>query len=137
MTTQHTPTPWRACEGWDESVVIDKTTRGEEMGNRAVLAFSENKNSVGVYLHWAGDRDSVEKILQMCRERGYRTPASDPAYAMARLVEACCEAEGAHRETGCGVGTIQHLDCDNGDNGLYIIGGDWQIKSRKFNRETQ
>jgi hypothetical protein len=97
------------------------------MGNRAVLAFSNKPADVGVYLHWVGSPDQVEEILRLCRERGYRTPAGDPVYAMARLIEAACEVAGRFESVGVGVGVLKSLDTSNGDNGLYIIGGDWVV----------
>ena len=46
------------------------------MGNRAVIAFEQNgkqdKNSVGIYLHWNGGRDSVEGFLQTAKDYGVR-----------------------------------------------------------------
>lgn len=109
------------------------------MGDRAVLAFkgSTNPSDLGVYVHWVGSPELVERIMAICIERGYRTFASDPSYAFARLVEATCEVAGAGEETGVGVGHLKSLDCDNGDNGMYLIDPEkWAIVGRKFNREA-
>ena len=99
------------------------------MGNRAVITFDPNASpdAVGIYLHWSGSPDQVERFLSTCRERGYRSPASDETYALARLCAIACEA---HPDgLSVGVGLLRTLDCDNGDNGTYIVGGDLQITS--------
>lgn len=98
------------------------------MGNRAVLAFSKDAHSVGIYLHWNGGPESIEKFLAICRERGYRDPKADESYAMARLIGAICEA--LPGETGVGVGTVGELDVDNYDNGAYLIGEGWKVVER-------
>ena len=98
------------------------------MGNRAVLAFSKEGNAVGIYLHWNGGPESIEKFLTICRERGYRDPTADATYAMARLIGAICEA--LPGETGVGVGKLSELDVDNWDNGAYLIGEGWKVVDR-------
>lgn len=96
------------------------------MGNRAVITTKEKR--IGVYLHWNGGRDSVEAFLKYCELKGYRTPESDN-YGWARL----CQVIGNYFSSGLSVGidTYKKLDCDNGDNGVYIIEG-WKIKGREF-----
>jgi hypothetical protein len=37
------------------------------MGNRAVI--TDNKQRIGIYLHWNGGRDSVEAFLKYCELR--------------------------------------------------------------------
>jgi len=95
------------------------------MGNRAVITTNEER--IGVYLHWNGGRDSVEAFLAACKKLGHRTPESD-CYGWARL----CQVIGNYLGGGgsLGIDTINHLDCDNGDNGVYII-KDWEIVGRK------
>ncbi len=98
------------------------------MGDRAVLTFDRELkgSSIGVYVHWHGDPKSVEEILATVRPHG-RLPADDPSYAMARLIEAACIVAGERQPTGVGVGVLRELDCENGDNGVYVIGGAWSV----------
>lgn len=103
------------------------------MGNRAVITASralEPKNSqdIGVYLHWNGGRCSVEAFLKYCKLKGYRSPETD-CYGYARL----CQVIGNFFGGGLslGVGRCCDLDCDNYDNGTYII-KDWEIVDRKY-----
>ena len=85
------------------------------MGNRAVITTRKagfdpaNSNAMGVYLHWNGGRDSVE--------------------AWARL----CQVIGNYFGGGLsiGIGPCCTLDCDNLDNGTYII-ADWEIVGRAY-----
>lgn len=100
------------------------------MGNRAVITTRENfeNNGVGVYLHWSGDRNSVEAILKYCELKGYRKPTDD-CYGWAYLCGVITNYFGDG--LSCGIDTINNLDCDNWDNGVYIIDG-WQIVDRKF-----
>jgi len=101
------------------------------MGNRAVITLAPYKpENPGIYVHWNGGRASVEGFLKACRELKFRGPGADPSYAMARLTQAVCLffPDGL----SVGVGACSGLDCDNGDNGLYEIGDDWQIVGRHF-----
>lgn len=105
------------------------------MGNRAVITTADNfkNNGVGVYLHWNGGRDSVEAFLKYCDMQGYREPSED-CYGWAYL----CGVISNFFSDGLSVGidVIDHLDCDNGDNGVYIIEG-WKIVDRKYNNTIE
>ena len=100
------------------------------MGNRAVITTRENfeNNGVGIYLHWNGGRDSVEGFLEYCKRRGYRKPDED-SYGWAYLVTtiANCFGDGL----SVGIDVVNNLDCDNFDNGAYIIEG-WDIVDRIY-----
>lgn len=99
------------------------------MGNRAVITTEENwkHDGVGIYLHWNGGRDSVEGFLKYCELKGYRS--HDSSYGLARLCQVIGNFFGG---TLCvGIDTLWHLDCDNGDNGVYII-KDWKIVNRVY-----
>ena len=100
------------------------------MGNRAVITSKENfeNNGIGIYLHWNGGRDSVEAFLTYCKLKGYREPTSD-CYGWARLTQVIANFFGG--STSLGVDVVNRLDCDNFDNGVYIIDG-WNIVDRKY-----
>lgn len=100
------------------------------MGNRAVITTRENfeNNGVGVYLHWNGGRDSVEAFLEYCERCGYRKPTDD-CYGWARLTQVIANFFGGTNSIG--VDTVNNLDCDNWDNGVYIIEG-WNIIDREY-----
>ena len=100
------------------------------MGNRAVITTKENfeNNGVGVYLHWNGGYDSVSAFLKYCELKGYRTPDTD-CYGWARLCQVIGNFFGG--STSIGIDTVDKLDCDNFDNGVYIIEG-WKIVDRKY-----
>ena len=98
------------------------------MGNRAVITTKEKR--VGIYVHWNGGRESIEGFLKAARELGYRTPESDPFYAMGRLTGAICAFIGMCDPLSVGIGALEDLDCDNGDNGVYVIGDDWKVVER-------
>jgi hypothetical protein len=98
------------------------------MGNRAVITDKKNNydHGLGIYLHWNGGRDSVEAFITYCKLHKY-TSISD----LYRVI-----ANWSHGRIG-ELGLLQDLDCDNGDNGLYII-DKWEIVDRKyFNRIEQ
>lgn len=108
------------------------------MGNRAVITTSDNiepatSDKVGVYLHWNGGRDSVEAFLMYCKLQGYRTPESD-SYGWARL----CQITGNYfgGGTSLGIDSTKNLDCDNYDNGVYLI-ENWEIVGRLFHSGTE
>lgn len=100
------------------------------MGNRAVITTKANfkNNGIGVYLHWNGGRDSVNAFLKYCDAKGYRQPDKDD-YGFARLVQVIGNFFGGGNSVG--VGTVDSLDCDNWDNGVYIIEG-WDIVGREY-----
>lgn len=101
------------------------------MGNRAVITNSTDKTSgVGIYLHWNGSLEDVLAMLDAAKHRGYRDPAADSQYAMARLCGIAHEATGTKKETGLGMGCLVNMDCDNWDNGVYVIGENWTIIDR-------
>ena len=105
------------------------------MGNRAVITTRENfeNNGVGVYLHWNGGRDSVTAFLTYCKLQGYRTPDTD-CYGWARLCQVIGNYFGG--STSLGIDTVSRLDCDNWDNGVYIIEG-WEIVGREYFEGTE
>ena len=101
------------------------------MGNRAVITFSDSRSlGVGVYLHWNGGLDSVLAFLGAAKARGFRDPASDPSYALARLCGLIHEFFGVKDSCSLGVGLLSALDTDNWDNGVYVVGKDWAIVDR-------
>jgi len=106
------------------------------MGNRAVITTETNwkEGGVGIYLHWNGGRDSVEAFLEYCKLKGYRDPERD-TYGMARLIQVIGNFFGG--SLSLGVDTLWHSDCDNGDNGVYIIGEGWKITGRYYHHGEQ
>lgn len=105
------------------------------MGNRAVITTKENfeNNGIGVYLHWNGGYDSVSAFLKYCELKGYRSPDKDN-YGFARLCQVIGNFFGG--STSLGIDTVDKLDCDNYDNGVYIIEG-WKIVDRKHKRHAE
>lgn len=101
------------------------------MGNRAVITTRENfeNNGIGLYLHWNGGRDSVEAFLTYCKRKGYSSLTSDPSYGFARLAQVIGNFFGG--DSSVGINTVDHLDCDNYDNGVYIVNG-WDIVGREY-----
>ena len=103
------------------------------MGNRAVITTSRDhdiasSDDIGVYVHWNGGRDSVEAFLTYCRMKGYRYPEQDN-YGWARLCQVIGNFFGGANSVG--IDKCRNLDCDNGDNGVYII-EKWKIVGRKY-----
>lgn len=123
------------------------------MGNRAVVTFANSKDieqwvdpkgdgeklkgycaehphEVGVYLHWNGGRASVEGFCEACRRLKFRGGASD-SYGVARFVQVVANFFGSEG-LSVGVDTLEHSDCDNYDNGVYVVDDKWQIVGREF-----
>jgi hypothetical protein len=97
------------------------------MGNRAVITTPDKR--LGVYLHWNGGRDSVEAFLAYCKLKGFRRPENDN-YGWARLCQVIANFIG-NDGLSIGIDQFEHLDCDNGDNGVYII-KNWEIVGREY-----
>lgn len=109
------------------------------MGNRAVITASKSSavagsSDLGVYLHWNGGRDSVEAFLTYCRIQGFRSPDTDN-YGWARLVQVISNFMGGDG-LSVGIDKCSRLDCDNYDNGVYIIKG-WEIVDRQYKRNSE
>ncbi len=106
------------------------------MGNRAVITtpeFEKDDSTTGIYLHWNGGRDSIEAFLTYCKLRGFRPPEQDN-YGMARLTQVIANYFGG--ELSIGIDKCNQLDCDNFDNGVYLI-KDWEIVGRKYFENRQ
>ena len=104
----------------------------EKGGDGSKLAgfVADNPHRVGVYLHWNGGRDSIEAFLGACKELGYRSGASDN-YGIARFTQTVCNFFGSDG-LSVGVDTLERLDTNNYDNGVYVVGDNWEIIGREF-----
>lgn len=101
------------------------------MGNRAVITTKEgdSKTKIGIYLHWNGGRDSVRAFLRYAKMRGFRPPESDN-YGWARLAQVITNFMGGDG-LSVGIDIVDRLDCDNWDNGVYLI-KNWEIVGREY-----
>lgn len=99
--------------------------RLQELETRATKGIDDQ---IGIYLHWNGGRDSVEGFLKYCELRGFRNPEFDN-YGWARLTQVITNYFGG--ELSVGVDLCKNLDCDNFDNGVYLI-KDWKITGRMY-----
>jgi hypothetical protein len=90
------------------------------MGNRAVITFDKKptKKSVGIYLHWNGGPESVLAFLEAANQFGVRDDTDQP-YQLARFIQIIANYFGG--TTSIGVGLLEDLDCDNGNNGVYRV----------------
>ena len=96
------------------------------MGNRAVI--TDTSRTLGIYLHWNGGRDSVEAFVTYCRLKHYRSPATDAPYALARLAQVIANFFGGTLSVGLLPYDVADEDMVSAlDNGVYVIGADWQI----------
>ena len=102
------------------------------MGNRAVItttnALREDgsliKDEIGIYLHWDGSYEDVQRFLDIAKAKGVRKPEDD-CYGWARLCQVIGEDIGGY-ELSIGIDRLERLDCANYDNGVYIF-KDWTI----------
>lgn len=100
------------------------------MGNRAVITTKENfeQNGVGLYLHWNGGRDSVEAFLKYCELKQYPSPEK----CLQSWVNLWLIIQNYFGDSqNMAFNQVENLDCDNWDNGTYII-EDWKIVDRKY-----
>ena len=102
------------------------------MGNRAVITTNKNLEETGIYIHWNGGRDSVEAFLAYCDLKGFRKPEED-CYGWACLTRVISNFFTSSIEDGLSIGVdnCKYLDCNNWDNGVYII-KNWRIVDRKY-----
>lgn len=100
------------------------------MGNRAVIAMANNTH-VGIYVHWNGGYDSIKAFTQYCKLRGFES-SSD--YGLARLTQIIANYFGGTYSIG-----VQDLGpfSDPGDNGIYLIDGDWTFRQYVENQYVE
>ena len=94
------------------------------MGNRAVIHFQDS--NVGMYVHWNGGRDTIEPMLEVAKE--YKLYSGD--YGLARLAQMFGNFMGGTLSVG--IDSIDRLDCDNNDNGVYVIDSKFNIVDRQY-----
>ena len=94
------------------------------MGNRAVII--EKGKPEGIYLHWNGGRDSVEPILYYAKN--FLNIESTLLTSNLRKFEFIALCIGLNPEYS---EFYEHLDCDNYDNGVYVINKDYEIIERR------
>lgn len=89
------------------------------MGNRAVIALNNyGPDNMGIYLHWNGGRDSVEGFLEATKQiMGSRL--GDKSYGTSRLIQVITTLFTGNLSVG--VDLQKNLDCDNYDNGVYVV----------------
>lgn len=116
----------KRCEIEKYLVPAEKGGNGEKLEGFV----ADNPHRVGVYLHWNGERDSIEAFLGACKELGYRDGARD-SYGVARFTQTVCNFFGSDG-LSCGVDTLEHSDTNNHDNGVYVVGDNWEIIGREF-----
>lgn len=102
------------------------------MGNRAVITFVDGpqvnvENAPSIYLHWNGGISSVKGFLAAAKALGIR--GNDSVYCCARTAQAIGNFFGG--TLSLGVGRAGSLDCDNFDNGQYIV-SNFEIVERRF-----
>lgn len=114
------------------------------MGNRAVIvAHDTNKHNadkkIGIYLHWCGGEDSVKEFLRLAKERGIRNVDYDPLYFWARFCQIIGEdfSKDGNDELSLGIGIVNELNCNNYDNGVYYINGDFEIVKHTDGEELE
>ena len=102
------------------------------MGNRCVITTNQNipnDKKIGIYLHWNGGISSVKAFLTYCKLAGIRNPINDN-YGWARMCQVIGNFFGG--TLSIGIDTLVNLDCDNGDNGMYLFDGTWNIVKRLY-----
>lgn len=102
------------------------------MGDRAVITtragWESRNDNLGVYLHWCGQKECVSAFLAYCKMKGCPPPEAD-CYGWARLCQVTGNFLGG---SDCvGIDVVSRLECDNFDNGVYII-ENWEITGREL-----
>lgn len=123
------------------------------MGNRAVVTFAnrnqvekyvkdasrpmhlegyvkDHPDTIGVYLHWNEGYDSIKPFCMVCKELGYRSPVSDD-YGIACFVQLVRNFFGMDG-LSVDVNVLSRLDCNNGDNGVFVVDDEWEIVGREY-----
>ena len=105
------------------------------MGNRAVITFSTAPNAPCLYLHWNGGRASIEGFLAAAKDLGYHDAGSQKRDVdqLEQIIRPFF-AE-TNRRLSIYREKIATADCDNYDNGVYVLDPKTlAIVGRRFNR---
>lgn len=95
------------------------------MGNRAVII--EFGKQDGIYLHWNGGRDSIEPMLYYAKNLlSLDLSTFKNTLKKVEFIAACCGFDPTYADN------YSKLDCDNWDNGVYVINKNYEIVSRMF-----
>ena len=107
------------------------------MGNRAVITRSTTDSAPCIYLHWNGGRDSVDGFLLVAKYMAFTNNASDDWDEFARFLSKNFFDYGG--ELGMTIYREKYgqADADNGDNGVYVVDGNWNIVNRLFTRRPE
>ena len=119
-----------------ERLLYAKKMKEDDMGNRCVIITKEglnddktvNDDAIGMYLHWNGGMDTIVPLLKYCEWKEYRAP-SKSSYGWVCLARIMGNYFGDG--LSCGIDLANNLDCDNWDNGVYVIDG-WKIVDRLY-----
>jgi hypothetical protein len=120
-------------------VIVDKDTNKKNANQK-----------IGIYLHWYGDKETVESLLEDVKAKHPRGVISDPSYGWARLCQIIADkitadtlasefqtAKEHAYSTGIGIGLVSTLDCHNYDNGVYYIDDDFNIVKQTDGMELE
>lgn len=104
------------------------------MGNRAVLVWKDENghyddDTMGVYLHWNGGRDSIEAFLAYCQMKDLKSPSENVSIGIRNFVDVVSWFFGSNQSIY--IDKLSCLDQDNYDNGVYVCDG-WKIVDRKY-----
>lgn len=118
------------------------------MGNRAVIVSADTNKSnadkkIGIYVHWHGDEDIVEKMLSKAAALNVRCVDEESDYFWARfcqifanyITESYAAYSKQNYETGIGIDIVSNLDTNNGDNGVYYVDGNFSIVKHTDGKE--
>lgn len=89
-----------------------------------------NPDKMGIYLHWNGGVSSIRAFLEAAKRLGIRNGVYDESYCIARMAQMVGNFFGGTLYVG--VNTLDSLDTDNYDNGVYVVDDNWEIIGREF-----
>lgn len=101
-------------------------------GNSCVITTRKNleHHGVGLYLAGSGDRGSVEAFLRYMDLSGCPSPTEEEdIFAWSKFCQILCNYFAIPNIVG--IESVDVINCDNYDNGTYIIEG-WTIVDRKY-----
>lgn len=100
------------------------------MGNRAVII--ESRKREGIYQHWNGGRDSIEPMLYYAKHfLNDDSNLFENNLKKVAFISMCCGFRPEYSND------YDNLDCNNGDNGVYVINKDFDIIERRFYKYSE
>ena len=105
------------------------------MGNRAVITTDNLIGNIGLYVHWNGGADTVLPVLEFIKQNHNNEEYKDVLKVVDKDRDLLKNIELIYKVAFGNkyeIKDYKSLDCDNFDNGVYVVDNKFKICRRKY-----